>query len=78
MKHTPGPWKDDGHMNVIVETDGTSATQICCVYGRNGIANACLIAAAPELLEALEAIVEHFGDPLKVALPAIAKARGRS
>lgn len=39
-------------------------------------ANIDLIAAAPELLAALELIVDHFGDPLKVAKSAIAKARG--
>lgn len=29
-----------------------------------------------ELLEALKLYVDHFGDPLKVARPAIAKAEG--
>jgi hypothetical protein len=39
-------------------------------------ADARLIAAAPDLLEALERYVHHFGDPLKCARPAIAKATG--
>ena len=39
-------------------------------------ANLTLAAAAPELYDALELYVEHFGDPLKVARAALAKARG--
>jgi hypothetical protein len=39
-------------------------------------ADARLIAAAPELLDALERYVHHFGDPLKCARTAIAKATG--
>jgi len=34
-------------------------------------------AAAPDLYAALALYVEHFGDPLKVARPALAKAEGR-
>ena len=40
-------------------------------------ANLTLAAAAPELYDALELYVEHFGDPLKVARAALAKARGK-
>jgi hypothetical protein len=36
-----------------------------------------LIEAAPDLLEAMEKYVEHFGDPLKCARAAIAKATGQ-
>jgi hypothetical protein len=52
----------------IIETDGG-------VYGPYGD-DRLLIAAAPDLLAALKLIVDHFGDPLKVARPAIAKAEG--
>lgn len=33
--------------------------------------------AAPDLLKALKRYVEHYGDPLRVARAAIAKAEGR-
>lgn len=89
-KHTPGPWFFDQHGHVY----GTSEAQP--IDGFPGgktilhphvctprcIANARLIAAAPELLGALETLVEHFeyymGDnecrPLENARAAIAKA----
>lgn len=69
MSHTPGPWA------LYPETDGT---EICAVTmspglpirqliarperGPNWIANAFLIAAAPEMLAALEALIRHDGE----------------
>ncbi len=62
-KHTPGPWKTDGVISdgsvsvfhngplVYVKDNGAGA--------ENQIANACLIASAPELLSILE---ELLGD----------------
>jgi len=61
-KHTPGPWGteeslprgDDGHISVWVSHHGNGITEI--VRGENlkeRRANARLIAAAPEMLEAL-------------------------
>jgi hypothetical protein len=41
-------------------------------------ANINLIAAAPDMYGALVLYVEHFGDPLKVARAALAKARGET
>ena len=61
-KHTPGPWKltdaytvegQDGQ--AITEVYDQSANVLC----EETIANAALIAAAPELLEALEIIFEQ-------------------
>ena len=55
-KHTPGPWtvsdKTDGACPVVL-FDGFR--RVCKVHGMPGqlFANACLIAAAPDLLEAL-------------------------
>lgn len=82
-QHTAGPW----HRNIRAE--GKYAvifsgrnTHVAVASGHGNLpgaeieANIDLIAAAPELLAALELIVEHFGDPLKVANSAIAKARG--
>ncbi len=55
MTHTPGPWKKDG-LKVIAGTRGTIC--VCPVVSLGGTfdveANACLIAAAPEMLEALK------------------------
>lgn len=92
IKHTPGPWilsdttkagnrKVSGYgwdyfANVTVRMDGTAAN---CEEGE---ANARLIAAAPDLLAALKAIVEfHQGSKVgkavqETARAAIAKSEG--
>jgi len=67
-KHTPGPWKNHGeavwseHKSVSgKETRGTRTNHVCAVSSRLKMpdaereANARLIAAAPDLLVALEA-----------------------
>lgn len=84
-KHTPAPWyvKIAGK-NWFVESEGR---QITCAdeIDREDTANANLIAAAPELLEALENIIDdQYGtlaeimEPWKIedAKQAIKKARG--
>ncbi len=56
-KHTPGPWKYiawHGQHGVHDAMDN----DVCETFGEDAEANARLIAAAPELLEALEEIVE--------------------
>ncbi len=58
-KHTPGPWKHEGHGD-ITGTENGRKYDVACVYlriqaGRQE-ANASLIAAAPDLLDALVAI----------------------
>ena len=59
MTHTPGPWKKDG-LKVIAGTRGTIC--VCPVVSLGGVfnveANARLIAAAPELLDALKKIAK--------------------
>lgn len=62
---TPGPWRmDHDGSNWMVVTD--DYPEMVDVWGFNGmpavevVANARLIAAAPELLEALSAIVERI------------------
>jgi hypothetical protein len=60
--HTPGPWKHEGQGDITgIENDGDiqGAVDVCSVYlrtlpGRHE-ANARLIAAAPDLLDALQA-----------------------
>jgi hypothetical protein len=81
-KHTPGPW--------AIYRDGLSVgkakdhTGICEVWERSasdGFANAHLIAAAPELLEALEGLrdfCEQAGFPCDRANRVIAKAKGEA
>lgn len=84
--HTKGPWHTDGQ---IVEVG--NGWRIATMHGdlpRNMEANAHIIAAAPEMLEALEEIqramenmvddadvVALFGE-IKASRAAIAKAKG--
>ena len=61
-KHTPGPWKEDGFK--ITDSKGKL---ICRVDSEGGsdafdMANARLIAAAPELLEGLKALADIAED----------------
>ena len=90
MSHTPGPWivaepgEVDEHYAVL---DGFGHT--ASVYGypeeaAAAAANARLIAAAPELLEACELLLIYLGDwndmedeTCAAARRAIAKARGQ-
>ena len=88
-KHTPGPWEsmpvDAGihRFGIICANDplGTSANDIAAVWLRGGQqkteANARLIAAAPDLLEALQAVVrvaDRSTVEFDAARAAIAKA----
>lgn len=85
-EHTPGPW--------TVVVSGLAVWSISKPPGQNGVialcdsvarpyaenkANARLIAAAPELLAALEALYEDWNGPLtesvQLARAAIAKAK---
>lgn len=83
-KHTPGPWEvleeKDYPPSVISEMH-----DICTMSGAKSnpsvMADARLIAAAPELLEALEAVMAEYEDGyglrcLKQVRSAIAKATG--
>lgn len=94
MKHTPGPWampdSGQGRISKVKANggwDGLIATADCGDYARSrseGLANARLIAAAPELLEALQGILScvsvRIDDPriekFDAARAAIAKATG--
>lgn len=87
-KHTPGPWyAESGHEQQNGQlywqvTDGNDAimqNQFCWCHGSQE-ANARIIAAAPDLLEALDRAVAEFDsntDWRMVARAAIAKARGQ-
>lgn len=95
MKHTPGPWTDGGHdgkQSIVIETQWGSvakALPIGCVMQEK--ANARLIAAAPDLKNALEialATIERLAPSHRgfdstrgtkdVVMAALAKAEGRT
>lgn len=93
-KHTPGPWLLNHNTNwktnpfsVTVRKYGVHSTTVANIPTRMTIppqeqqANARLIAAAPDLLEALQAIIGHDAHLLnhwrvETARAAIAKATG--
>lgn len=84
VKHTPGPWRTSG---VYIDSDhGTvgHANFSDDLTAGSPVANAHLIAAAPDLLEALEAVelARHSDEPAdwlratRLSDAAIARARG--
>lgn len=99
MSHTPGPWTIEKDSKDIVKVREHAVVATCTTAGRwdskrtqvispeECIANAHLIAAAPELLEALEftlaALEDIFGKnktdvgAINAARAAIANARGQ-
>jgi hypothetical protein len=95
MSHTPGPWLTTestehwGRVNVTIQAAFT-ANDIATAWQGNtetNRANARLIAAAPELLDALEIVkqwdIENFALDIPIEIrkkmqAAIAKARGQS
>lgn len=86
-KHTPAPWE----IETIESEDCLSYAILGCQYESEKQANARLIAAAPELLEALETACEIIRDSygeedvdipsdcqaVNVMERAIAKAKGK-
>jgi hypothetical protein len=72
MKHTPGPWVIDWNVSRLDVFSSDAATLIATLrrstlsdgIGKTTIANARLIAAAPDLLEALQLLldIERGGD----------------
>lgn len=80
-QHTPGPWKIIGH-----GIHGKSGFRVCHIPSGylSALANAHLITAAPELLEALMKARCYVDDTIKENRPLlkeidaiIAKARGQ-
>lgn len=95
MNHTPGPWathKTEGNggnipdrLEIVGPEEGRRRSLIASIYGfklPDGQANAHLIAAAPELYEALENLMDFLFHGKKDrqmilrASAALAKARG--
>jgi hypothetical protein len=86
-KHTPGPWNVDGDATVYgprfsiandKEQIGIFEVADCKGYKQEREANARLIAAAPDLLLALERLVHPMADDedLDYARGIISKAKG--
>ena len=70
MSHTPAPWSFDGpHHSIIVW--GAEPEQRVCFMTSDGPAeaNARLIAAAPEMYEALTWVVDHMCEGFCKDLP---------
>ena len=86
-KHTPGPWSYHNTPTPFIYVNA-GGLPICQIYTSTAhgqsmgeqFANARLIAAAPELLEALQFVMTASGEQLSTALEqaqaAIAKATG--
>lgn len=93
-RHTPGPWAV-GNTDPLLfgKSQGNRTEPLGFVYGpalpekselgRRALANALLIAAAPELLEALQGVLHEYRDGYGLACveqvrAAIVKATGHS
>jgi hypothetical protein len=71
QQHTPGPWSIDCNLGVFPEdgmpiTDDKTDNEVCVVWPQSDdnaqAANARLIAAAPDLLAALDYLLEQTVD----------------
>ena len=94
IAHTPGPWKVVENVNLVKVIfqpgDGLHSTvaqcfdnAICNEHGGTALANARLIAAVPELLEACVSVMQDWQDEgdidastITAIQAAITKARG--
>lgn len=96
MSHTPGPWSvrastvaREPDYGIAAEGCANVLAEVFSEFRAKGVhlpeeaeANARLMAAAPELLDASERLIEHFSDGLPEHLveefeAAITKARGK-
>jgi len=79
--HTPAPWKHDPTWGIIKH----GKTEICALHSGN-LANANLIASAPDLLDALDWALRQIEDDLcpdhqaafDAALSTLRKAKGEA
>lgn len=83
--HTPGPWRiSDLQRNIVVAGKHSNSVATCYIVGitdtmETAEANARLIAAAPDMLEALRGFltIGYYPETRAAAEAAIAKAEGR-
>lgn len=77
-KYTPGPWELRG-TRLVTDKHGVVIAEKIGSNGGGSESNARLIASAPELLEALEALLDDASSKnQKAARDAIAKAKGEA
>lgn len=81
--HTPGPWSVGGKPSLKIWSGYKPGHgDVIAEVWRSGEVNANLIASAPELFEALSALIDDFGDAngplIDKAKAALAKARGET
>ena len=87
-QHTPGPWHTAGDQGVQIRSEKHQIAKVWTMRGNEWKANARLIAAAPDLLEALRELVSQVqgyqdcngdkGFAVTDAIAAIAKATGET
>lgn len=76
-KHTPGPWRVGGKGEYLNQLNIEPCVGVAYGHDIELIANARLIAAAPELLEALEELLYARTDKSEgMAIAAISKVKG--
>jgi len=71
-KYTRGPWHYIGGTQIRSKSD--MIAKVWMMRGGEGIANAQLMAAAPELLEALQWVMTAHGEQLESAFEAAQSA----
>ena len=79
-QHTPGPWVSDAHLVLTSDDYSIATVRSKSLTAEETNANAMLMAAAPEMLEALELTISKdmlSGETRDIATAAIAKARGK-
>jgi hypothetical protein len=71
MAHTPGPWRyqeeSDAYTHIVRAPGNRFICQLSQDRSGEAEANCRLIAAAPDLLAALKAMLTHYGPPETVA-----------
>lgn len=66
-QHTPGPWHTAGDQGVQIRSQRDQIAKVWTMRGNEWKANARLIAAAPELLEALQFVMSAHDEQLDAA-----------
>jgi hypothetical protein len=61
-QHTPGPWHTAGEQGVQIRSEKHQIAKVWAMRGNEWKANARLIAAAPEMLEALKDAYPHIAN----------------
>jgi len=78
--HTPGPWRFDPKLGVVSQFEINDVGEPMNIAQEVNYLDGPLLAAAPEMLDALQLIATYPEevDPVAVAEKVIAKARGET